>query len=45
MPESHDKRGLGPTMASQATVNAHDHLVDGYIGFRKDTGRRLKVAM
>ncbi len=45
MPEFHDKRGLRLTMANQAAAPAHDHLVDGYIGFRQDTGPRLKAAM
>lgn len=45
MPELHDKRGLQATFVSQAASDAHDHLVDGYIGFRQDTGARLKAAM
>lgn len=45
MPIHHDKRGLAITMADQTAVDAHDRLVDGYIGFRVDTGERLKAAM
>lgn len=45
MPTFYDKRGLAITMANQAAVEAHDHLIDGYIGFRADTGNRLKAAI
>ncbi len=45
MPEFHDKRGLPLTIASQEAADAHDALIDSYIGFRQDTGARLKAAM
>lgn len=45
MSEFHDKRGLTLTVVSQAAASAHDYLIDGYIGFRQDSGVRLKAAI
>ncbi len=40
-----DKRGLAITVAGAAAADAHDALTDAYLGFRIDTGGRLKAAL
>lgn len=45
MPELTDKRGLAVTARDPAALAAHDALTDAYIGFRIETGDRLRTAM
>jgi tetratricopeptide (TPR) repeat protein len=40
----HDVRGLQVTAASAAAAQRLDETVEGYLGFRRDTGERLKAA-
>jgi tetratricopeptide (TPR) repeat protein len=40
-----DKRGLAITVADDVAADAHDALTDAYLGFRIDTGGRLKTAL
>ena len=45
MPQLKDKRGLSVTVADEAARDALDALIDAYVGFRVDTGDRLRAAM
>lgn len=38
-----DVRGLDVTAASEAAVQAFDHVIDGYIGYRADMPRRMEA--